>query len=119
MEKTLDELYFPHIIKAIVELKDKPDALQKFISEQKDVQLETLLETSRWLNQLASEELKKRSHKQVHCYCDQCDFEHSSVDFKQLQHELTDMDGALVGDGEGGSYSVCPKCKKDQLVITD
>lgn len=118
-EKTLDKHYFPHMIKAIVEFEEQPETLKHFLSKQKDFQIENLLQASRWLNQLASEELKNRLNKHVHCYCDKCDFEHSAVDLKQLQHDLTDLDGALVGDGEGGSYSICPKCKEDQLVVTD
>ena len=49
-------------------------------------------------------------------YCEECDFETTANNYKELQHKLTDMEGALVSDGHEGYISICPLCKEDSLV---
>jgi len=57
--------------------------------------------------------------RSVFVMCENCDFEMSAEGINHLQHELTDIEGALVSDGGGGYYSICPKCQKDSLVFED
>jgi hypothetical protein len=58
--------------------------------------------------------------RKFYCYCDECGFQLEKPEtWKVLKHLLTDLDGAIVSDGEGGYISICPKCKEDSLVLTD
>ena len=53
----------------------------------------------------------------ISVYCEECEFETESDSLKQIQHKLTDFEGALVSDGDGGYFSICPKCQEDALVL--
>lgn len=53
----------------------------------------------------------------VSVYCEECEFETESTTLKNLQHKLTDMEGALVSDDGGGYFSICPTCKRDKIVF--
>ena len=56
----------------------------------------------------------------VYCESGDCEFGldiQESITFEDLQHKLTKIDGAFVGDGMGGSITICPHCKEDSLAL--
>ena len=54
------------------------------------------------------------------CFCLECDFRLEKPEtIEEIKRTLTDLEGALVSDGEGGYISICPKCKTDSLILTD
>lgn len=61
--------------------------------------------------------INKGGLNMVSVYCEECEFETESENLKKLQHRLTDFEGALVSDGGGGYFSICPTCKEDSLVF--
>jgi hypothetical protein len=52
-----------------------------------------------------------------HVYCEDCDYETESMEYKELIFKLSNEGGYIISDGAGGYINQCPKCKSENLIL--
>lgn len=52
-------------------------------------------------------------------HCEECDYETGLMRLKDGVFKVNMEGGYFMYDGEGGSVTCCPLCKKDKLITED